>query len=122
MKRTKQRRALLRAFENGVHPLDAEEDSLFYALNNFRADNGVGAAVATCKSLNVAASAHADDMRDHGYLSDEAPDGSTARERACDAGFKAACDKNAAFAELVASGIDAGEGTLKQWSNDATTK
>src|SRR5262245_40391387 len=87
-----------------ANPPDAEESAVVQAVNDLRAQQGIQMMKA-CTSLNVSASKHSDDMRDHGYLDDEAPDGSTPRSRACEAGYQAACGTSTAMAELVASGI-----------------
>jgi uncharacterized protein YkwD len=106
-----------------ANPLDAEESALISALNSFRAEAGIAAPVLVCKSLNVSASAHADDMRDNAYLSDTGQDSSTPRSRGCAAGYKPACDTaSTGMAETVASGIVAGKETLPQWEKDDTTK
>src|SRR5262249_47957984 len=68
--------------------------------------------------LDASASSHSDDMRDKAYLSDMAPDGSTVRDRACAAGYTAACGTSIPMAELVASGNTAGIETFQQWSTD----
>lgn len=99
------------------NPLDAEEGTLLFSVNDLRLQAGV-APVTECVSLNTAASVHSDDMRDRVYLSDTSPDGTTARTRLCDAGYQPACD-NVALAELVGSGLEGGAATLGQWQ---TTK
>jgi uncharacterized protein YkwD len=105
-----------------ANPLDSEEGTLIYDLNQHRTKAGVGP-VKVCASLNVAASAHADDMRDQAYLSDTGKDGSTARARACSGGYQAACDSTTvAVAELVASGLEEGHKTLPLWVADAETQ
>ncbi len=105
------------------NPLDAEESALISALNKLRADAGIAAPVLVCASLNVSASAHADDMRDNVYLSDTGQDKSTPRTRGCAAGYKPACDDTStAMAEVVASGIVTGAETLPQWEKDEMTK
>jgi uncharacterized protein YkwD len=106
-----------------ANPLDAEESSLVASLNKFRADAGIATPVQVCASLNVSASAHADDMRDNAYLSDTGQDGSTPRSRGCAAGYSAACnDTSTAMAEMVASGLLKGADTLPQWEKDEMTK
>jgi uncharacterized protein YkwD len=103
-----------------ANPLDSEEAALLSDFRAFR--NAMGLPdVSGCASLNVSASAHADDMRDHNYLSDMAPDGSVVRTRACDAGYAPACSNAAAVAEAVASGSDVASEVLMQWENDAAT-
>jgi uncharacterized protein YkwD len=106
-----------------ANPLDPEESDLVLQLNLFRQDNaGITTPVIVCKALNVSASEHADDMRDTGYLSDTAPDGSSPRSRACAAGYKPACDTQAAMAEVVAKGSAVATVTFPQWTMDAKTK
>jgi uncharacterized protein YkwD len=106
-----------------ANPLDAEESALIAGLNKLRADAGIAAPVLVCASLNVSASAHADDMRDNAYLSDTGQDSSTPRTRGCAAGYKPACsDTSTPMAETVASGIVSGTGTLPQWQKDEATK
>ncbi len=104
-----------------ANPLDSEEASLLSAFQTFRTQMGLPA-VAGCASLNVSASAHADDMRDHNYLADMAPDGSTVRTRACAAGYSPACSDAPSVAEAVASGNDVGTDVLMQWETDMKTQ
>ena len=105
-----------------ANPLDAEESAMVQAVNDLRAESGVQM-VKDCATLNVSASKHSDDMRDQGYLADVAPDGSTPRTRACEAGYQAGCSQTTALAELVASGIATAEGSLGQWTKqESTTK
>jgi uncharacterized protein YkwD len=106
--------------ESEANPLDSEEGTLLYELNEYRQSKGVAAA-AGCVSLNVASSKHSDDMRDNDYLSDKGEDGSTGRSRACEAGYQPACD-GVSMAELVGSGLEGGEATLGQWTADASTE
>jgi uncharacterized protein YkwD len=104
-----------------ANPLDSEEGTLLYDLNQHRTNAGVSQ-VAGCRTLNVAASLHADDMRDQAYLNDTGVDGSTPRARACQAGYGGACDgSSVAMAELVASGLEEGHATLPQWIEKADT-
>lgn len=106
-----------------ANPLDAEESALIVGLNKLRAGAGIATPVVVCASLNVSASAHADDMRDNAYLSDTGQDGSTPRSRGCAAGYSAACnDTSTAMAEVVASGLVNGADTLPQWEKDEMTK
>lgn len=104
-----------------ANPLDADEQALLDQVNDLRVSSAVGP-VTGCASLNVSASAHSDDMRDNGYLKDVSPDGKTPRQRACEAGYAAACSETSAMAELVASGNYAPDLTLAQWTKDAGTK
>jgi uncharacterized protein YkwD len=103
-----------------ANPLDAEESAVVVRLNELRAGAGV-ATVKACASLNVSASAHSDDMRDKSYLKDVSPDGSTTLTRACNAGYKPACNNGVAMAEQLASGHAEGALTFAQWSGDANT-
>jgi len=105
-----------------ANPIDAEESRLLYEFNRFREDAGIAQIIDVCASLNSAASAHSDDMRDKGYLADEAPDGSVPRTRACDAGYQPACDESATIAEVVGFGLEEGKGTFAQWEADEKTK
>src|SRR4026209_2679417 len=61
-----------------ANPLDAEEASMVQAINDLRGMQGAQM-LKDCATLNVSAAKHSDDMRDQGYLDDEAPDGSTPR-------------------------------------------
>jgi len=104
-----------------ANPLDSDEQSMLAGINSLRAGDGVGE-VAGCATLNVSSSTHSDDMRDSGYLKDVSPDGSTPRQRACEAGYQSACETTTAMAELVASGNYAADLTLDQWTKDAGTR
>jgi uncharacterized protein YkwD len=101
-----------------ANPLDEYENALIYELNQVRTAAGIAAPVVLCTSLNVSAAAHSDDMRDKAYLSDQAPDGSSVRSRACTAGYTPGCNASEAMAELVASGIDDGKATVMKWASD----
>jgi uncharacterized protein YkwD len=101
-----------------ANPLDAFESDLVVRLNGLRSDAGVPT-LKVCASLNVATSAHSDDMRDKDYLSDVAPDKSTTPTRACDAGYEPACIGSAAMVEFIAKGHGEGDVTLEQWKADA---
>jgi len=103
-----------------ANPLDEVETTLVSELNGARAEAGAPA-LTVCRSLNVSAAAHSDDMRDKSYLSDVGQDGSTPRDRACAAGYKPACD-NVFMAELVASGSGDPVHTVDQWQGDAESK
>ena len=96
--------------------LDPEETQLLYELNSIREGAGIGTPMIVCASLNKSASAHSDDMRDKGYLSDMAPDGSDVRSRTCDAGYKPGCSSTTLMAELVASGVDLGKDAADSWN------
>lgn len=101
-----------------ANPLDAFESELIVELNGLRAD--AGAPILTvCASLNVATSAHSDDMRDKNYLSDVAPDKSTTPMRACKAGYEPACvGGSVTMVEFIAKGHGEGNLTLDQWEMD----
>ena len=97
-----------------ANPLDAFESDLVVQLNALRSGAGVPV-LKVCASLNVATSAHSDDMRDKNYLSDVAPDKSTTPTRACDAGYEPACIGSAGMTEFIAKGHGEGTETLAQW-------
>lgn len=88
-----------------ANPLDADEAALLDALNARRASAGLGLLV-ECPALNSSASLHVDDMRDQSYLTETAPDGSTVRSRACEAGYEPACNKSTAMGEALSRGLD----------------
>ena len=100
-----------------ANPLDSFEDDVITGLNELRKSAGVQT-VTVCASLNVATSAHSDDMRDKNYLSDVAPDKSTTPMRACDAGYMPGCTTAAAMVEFIAKGHGEGTVTLEQWKMD----
>jgi len=102
------------------NPLDGEESAVVQKVNSLRATvNAPNLKV--CFSLNVSASVHSDDMREKGYLDDNAPDGTDARQRACNAGYKPACENTVGMVELVAKGNALGVETFTQWNKDAAT-
>ncbi|UQA56552.1 CAP domain-containing protein [Polyangium aurulentum] len=103
------------------NPLDPEESSVVQKVNQLRA-SADAPALKVCFSLNVSASVHSDDMREKGYLDDNAPDGSDPVDRACDAGYKPACDNMVGMVEMVAKGNAEGAATFAQWSGDAGTR
>lgn len=100
-----------------ANPLDEFEQDLVNKLNELRQGAGVPT-LAVCASINVATSAHSDDMRDKNYLSDVGPDKSTTVTRACDAGFAPACLGLPAMIEFIADGHGEGSVTLDQWKKD----
>ena len=102
-----------------ANPLDEFELDLVTELNVLRTGAGVSKTLTECVSLNVATSAHSDDMRDNNYLSDVAPDKSTTPMRACDAGYQPACIGSAGMVEFIAKGHGEGSVTLEQWKMDA---
>jgi uncharacterized protein YkwD len=103
-----------------ANPLDNFEQDVVAQLNGFRVAAGASK-VKVCASLNVSASLHSDDQRDRNYLDDDTPEGSRPPDRACDAGYMAACGGGVAMAELLAKGNADGASTLEQWNTDATT-
>jgi len=105
-----------------ANPLDAEESRLVYDLNRAREDAGIAQIAIVCSVLNTTASAHSDEMRDTGVLSDKGADGSTPRSRACDAGYASACDGSATIAEVIGSGYEDGKASFANWLNDEPTK
>ena len=107
-------------FEDNVsqaNPLDEFEMEVVTGLNALRSGAGVST-LTVCASLNVATSAHSDDMRDNDYLSDVGPDKSTTPMRACAAGYKPGCG-GVAMVEFIAKGHGEGTVTLEQWKMDA---
>jgi uncharacterized protein YkwD len=108
-----------------ANPLDGEESAAIVALNTLRAaQSPPSPSVIACFALNFSASAHSDDMRDHGYLAESPPNDpqSTVRTRACSAGYTPACSANLAMGELVASGYGTGQDTINGWDGDMTSK
>jgi uncharacterized protein YkwD len=103
-----------------ANPLDEFELDLVARLNELRVGAGVPV-LDVCASINVATSAHSDDMRDKNYLSDMAPDMSTTPTRACDAGYAPACAGSAGMVEFIAKGHGEGSETLDQWQKDVST-
>ncbi len=104
-----------------ANPLDEFELDLVTELNALRTGAGVSK-LTVCASLNVATSAHSDDMRDKDYLSDVAPDNkSTTPVRACDAGYQPGCSGSAGMVEFIAKGHGEGSVTLEQWKKDAAS-
>lgn len=99
--------------------LDADENALLFEVNRVREANNIPGALVVCSALNASASLHSDDMRDKGYVAEKAPDGSHARDRACDAGYTPACGTSASVAELVARGITDGAKVVEEWSGRA---
>jgi uncharacterized protein YkwD len=99
------------------NPLDAEENAIVQDLNIARGMAGAPA-VTVCKSLNVSATRHSDDMRDNNYLGMTSPNGSDVRARACMAGYTPACATTIPMAELLAEGNGTGDSTYMQWAGD----
>ena len=104
-----------------ANPLDDNEKALLAAIVAYRGQHGAGP-LTDCATLNVASSLHADDMRDHGYLSDIGKlDNSSVNSRACSAGYQAGCTTMYAMGELVSSGISDPDALIVQWSTDPKT-
>jgi uncharacterized protein YkwD len=102
-----------------ANPLDAEETSFVAGLNTYR-KKASAPPIAVCASLNVSASAHSDDMRDHSYLAEISPiDMSNAHTRACKAGYAPACGASTStMSELVAVSVGTGQALLMQFTSD----
>ncbi len=101
-----------------ANPLDEFESELIVQLNSLREQAGVPV-LTVCASLNVATSAHSDDMRDNNYLSDVDPGTkSTTPTRACEAGYQPGCSTAATMIEFIAKGHGEGTTTLDQWKKD----
>lgn len=94
--------------------LDAEEQAFLVLINNYRAQNGLGALTA-CTSLNRAAQGHSEDMRDQNYFSHTGLNGSTPWERSCDACYGLGCGPQTAMAENIAAGNSGAQATFNQW-------
>lgn len=102
--------------------LDAEESAALYEVDRLREGSGVPGALIVCKALSASASAHSDDMRDVGYVAEEGADGSTPRERGCEAGYTPACETAASLTELIASGSGTGKDLVASWAADAGSR
>ena len=96
--------------------LDPEEQQFLALLNEHRAANG-GSPVTACASLNRAAQAHSEDMRDQDYFDHAGLNGSSPGSRACDACFES-CGSTG-FGENIAAGNSDAEGTFQQWLNSS---
>jgi len=94
--------------------LDVEEQRFLELLNEHRANNGRPPVVA-CTSLNRAAQAHSEDMRDQDYFDHSGLDGSSPSSRACDACFDGC--QSTGFGENIAAGNSDAESTFDQWVN-----
>jgi uncharacterized protein YkwD len=97
-------------------PLDSEEQAFLGIINQYRAQNGLGALTA-CTSLNRAAQGHSEDMRDNNYFSHNGLNGSSPWERSCDACYELGCGPMTAMAENIAAGNSGAQGTFDQWKN-----
>jgi uncharacterized protein YkwD len=100
----------------GTTGLDAEEQAFLVLINDYRAQNGLGALTA-CTSLNRAAQGHSEDMRDQDYFSHTGLDGSSPWDRACEACYDLGCGPQTAMAENIAAGNTGAQGTFTQWQN-----
>lgn len=96
--------------------LDAEEQAFLVLINQYRAQNGLGA-LAACTSLNRAAQGHSEDLRDQDYFSHTGLDGSSPWSRSCDACYALGCGPMTAMAENIAAGNSGAQGTFTQWQN-----
>lgn len=96
--------------------LDAEEEAFLGIINQYRAQNGLGALTA-CTSLNRAAQGHSEDMRDQNYFSHTGLNGSSPWDRACDACYELGCGPMTAMAENIAAGNSSAQATFDQWKN-----
>jgi uncharacterized protein YkwD len=96
--------------------LDGEEQSFLQILNQYRAQNGLGA-LAACTSLNRAAQGHSEDLRDQDYFSHTGQNGSSPWDRACDACYELACSDplGTLMGENIAAGNSGAQGTFDQW-------
>jgi len=101
-------------FDPAAASLDEEEQRFLELLNQHRQANGVPP-VSACASLNRAAQAHSEDMRDQDYFDHSGLNGSSPSSRACDACF-ASC-QSTGFGENIAAGNSGAEGTFDQWLN-----
>lgn len=104
------------AFDTASALLDEEEQRFFELLNQHRADNGVPP-VSACSSLNRAAQAHSEDMRDQDYFNHQGLDGSSPGSRACDACFEGC--QSTGFGENIAAGTPGAAGTFDLWLNSS---
>lgn len=94
--------------------LDPEEAAFLQLINAYRGQNGLGP-VAACRSLNDAAQAHSEDMRDNDYFSHTGLNMSTPWQRACQAGYQHGCGPTTAMAENIAAGNSGAQATFNQW-------
>lgn len=98
--------------------LDSEETAFLGIINDYRAQNGLGALTA-CTSLNRAAQGHSEDMRDQNYFSHTGLNGSSPWGRSCDACYELGCGPSTAMAENIAAGNSGAAGTFDQWQNSS---
>ncbi|WP_437782907.1 CAP domain-containing protein [Sorangium sp. So ce1097] len=95
--------------------LDAEEQAFLGLINQYRAQNGLGA-LSACTSMNRAAQGHSEDMRDNNYFSHSSQDGRTPWTRMCNACYELGCG-GTAMAENIAAGNSGAQRTFDQWKN-----
>jgi uncharacterized protein YkwD len=96
--------------------LDPEEAAFLQIINDYRQQNSLGA-LTTCASLNEAAQAHSEDMRDNDYFSHDGLNGSTPPQRACQAGYQHGCGPTTYLSENIAAGNGTANATFTQWQN-----
>ncbi|WP_437898718.1 CAP domain-containing protein [Sorangium sp. So ce124] len=96
-------------------PLDTEEQAFLTIINEYRAQNGLGA-LSACTSMSRAAQGHSEDMRDQNYFSHTSLDGRTPWTRMCNACYELGCG-GTAMAENIAAGNSAAQATFTQWKN-----
>jgi uncharacterized protein YkwD len=101
-------------FDPAAASLDEEEQRFLALLNAHRQANGVPP-VSACASLNRAAQAHSEDMRDQDYFDHSGLNGSSPSSRACDACFESC--QSAGLGENIAAGNSDAEATFDQWLN-----
>ncbi|WP_437769529.1 CAP domain-containing protein [Sorangium sp. So ce281] len=96
-------------------PLDTEEQAFLTIINQYRAQNGLGA-LSACTSMSRAAQGHSEDMRDQNYFSHTSLDGRTPWTRMCNACYELGCG-GTAMAENIAAGNSTAQATFTQWKN-----
>ena len=101
-------------FDPAAASLDEEEQRFLALLNAHRQANGVPP-VSACASLNRAAQAHSEDMRDQDYFDHSGLNGSSPSSRACDACFESC--QSTGLGENIAAGNSGAEATFDQWLN-----
>ncbi|MEM8608838.1 MAG: CAP domain-containing protein [Myxococcota bacterium] len=99
-------------FDDTNTGLDAEEQAFLDLLNQHRASNGAPP-VTACTSMNRAAQAHSEDMRDEDYFDHTGLNGSSPSSRACEACYESC--QSVGFGENIAAGNSGAEGTFQQW-------
>ncbi|WP_437679280.1 CAP domain-containing protein [Sorangium sp. So ce131] len=94
--------------------LDTEEQAFLRIINEYRAQNGLGA-LSACTALSRAAQGHSEDMRDHNYFKHDSQDGRSPWDRAANACYASA--GRTAMAENIAAGNSEAQKTFDQWKN-----